>query len=203
MVKNKLNETYLGDLYHFTTLSHLYSILKYNCIYRTIDDFGHKDRRMGDDVNVICLTRSLDSSYRKSINNVRITLDGNMLSSSLRNAKIHPYNYYETDEYDMLIECVILEEEYVIKTNSILSVEENQQGALGILRYGTTVSDYSKIPFELYDSEDLIASEFTKIEEGVYSTTLLRMITDVDEHGRLEDETQSLIGYVEFSIGNL
>ncbi len=92
-----LKEAYLGDLYHVTTLSHLYSILAKNCIYRTVDDYGHKDSRMGNDVNVVCLTRNKNFQY-KTNNFVRITLDGELISSSLRNAKIHPYNYYEKDE---------------------------------------------------------------------------------------------------------
>ena len=93
----RLNEAYLGDLYHVTTLSHLYSILATNCIYRTVDDYGHKDSRMGNDVNVVCLTRNKNFQY-KTNNFVRITLDGELISSSLRNAKIHPYNYYEKDK---------------------------------------------------------------------------------------------------------
>lgn len=97
--KRRLNEAYLGDLYHFTTLSHLYGMLKANCIYRTGDDFGHTDSRMGDDVNVVCLTRDKNFDRGKSVHSVRITLDGELMSSSLRNAKIHPYNYYEEGEY--------------------------------------------------------------------------------------------------------
>jgi hypothetical protein len=96
--KRRLNEAYLGDLYHFTTLSHLYGMLKANCIYRTGDDFGHTDSRMGDDVDVVCLTRNKNFNRGKSIHSVRITLDGELMSSSLRNAKIHPYNYYEEGE---------------------------------------------------------------------------------------------------------
>ena len=93
----KLNEAYLGDLYHFTTLSHLYNILKHNCIYRFEDEYCHKDRRMGTDTNVVCLTRSKEFKY-KTTNSVRITLDGELMSSSLRNAKIHPFRYYEDGE---------------------------------------------------------------------------------------------------------
>jgi len=95
----RLNEAYLGDLYHFTTLSHLYGILRANRIYRTGDEFGHTDSRMGDDVDVVCLTRDKNFNRGKSIHSVRITLDGELMSSSLRNAKIHPYNYYEEGEY--------------------------------------------------------------------------------------------------------
>ena len=95
----RLNEAYLGDLYHFTTLSHLYGILKANRIYRTVDDFGHTDSRMGDDVDVVCCTRDKNFDRGKSVHSVRITLDGELMSSSLRNAKIHPYNYYEEGEY--------------------------------------------------------------------------------------------------------
>ena len=36
--KQVLNEAYLWDLYHHTTLSHLYSILQVDCIYRVDDD---------------------------------------------------------------------------------------------------------------------------------------------------------------------
>ena len=98
--RQRLFEAYYGDLYHFTTLSHLYSMLKTNCIYRVEDEYGHKDSRMGYDSNVVCLTRSIKSGYRKSCNDVRITLDGSLLSSSLRHNKIHPYNYYERSEED-------------------------------------------------------------------------------------------------------
>ena len=86
----RLNEAYLGDLYHLTTLSHLYNILKHNCIYRFEDEYCHKDRRMGTDTNVVCLTRSKEFKY-KTMHSVRITLDGELMSSSLRNARIHPF----------------------------------------------------------------------------------------------------------------
>lgn len=88
--KRVLNEAYLGDLYHHTTLSHLYSILKYDAIFRT-DDM-EQDSRM-DDTWFICLTRSKDTSYVKSSIDCVITLDGERMSSSLRYAKIHPFNY--------------------------------------------------------------------------------------------------------------
>lgn len=52
-----------------------------------------------DDVNVVCLTRDKNFDRGKSVHSVRITLDGELMSSSLRNAKIHPYNYYEEGEY--------------------------------------------------------------------------------------------------------
>ena len=90
--KNQLlNEAYLGDLYHHTTLSHLYSILKYDCIYRADDEF-ESDSRMRTGF-AVCLTRSKDSSYAKSSIDCVITLDGEKLSSSLRHNKIHPFNY--------------------------------------------------------------------------------------------------------------
>lgn len=90
-----INESYYGDLYHTTTISHLYNILKNNCIYLSEDEFGHNDSRMGDDMNVVCLSRGKNFDINKSNNVVRITLDGESMSTSLRNAKIHPYNYYE------------------------------------------------------------------------------------------------------------
>lgn len=93
--KQIINEAYLGDLYHHTTLSHLYSILKYDAIFRT-DDI-EQDSRMKDNW-LICLTRSKDTSYRKSSIDCIITLDGEKMSTSLRHAKIHPFNYGKADD---------------------------------------------------------------------------------------------------------
>ena len=89
--KRVINEAYLGDLYHHTTLSQLYSILKCNCIYRVEDEYEY-DSRM-DTGFAVCLTRSKDSTYKKSTIDCAITLDGEKLSSSLRHNKIHPFNY--------------------------------------------------------------------------------------------------------------
>jgi hypothetical protein len=93
--KRIINEAYLGDLYHHTTLSHLYSILKHNAIFRT-DDI-EQDSRMSDNW-LICLTRSKDGSYRKSSIDCIITLDGEKMSTSLRHAKIHPFNYGKAED---------------------------------------------------------------------------------------------------------
>ena len=90
--KQVLNEAYLWDLYHHTTLSHLYSILQLDCIYRVDDDCYNPDSRMGTSF-AVCLTRSKDSSYSKSSIDCIITLDGEKLSSSLRHNRIHPFNF--------------------------------------------------------------------------------------------------------------
>ena len=58
--KQVLNEAYLWDLYHHTTLSHLYSILQLDCIYRVDDDCYNPDSRMGTSF-AVCLKSSKDS----------------------------------------------------------------------------------------------------------------------------------------------
>lgn len=98
-VSRLLSEAYYGDLYHSTTLSHLYNMLDMNTLYSVStpgSDSRYADKfPYGDEADAICLSRSRNGIYQKSINNAVLTLDGWRLSTSLRNARIHPYDYQE------------------------------------------------------------------------------------------------------------
>ena len=99
-LNNILSEACHGELYHFTTLGLACGIVEDNAIYAREDSSeGNIDNRFSgrrDADRVVSLTRNgtFGSGFEKEHGIVvRFTLDADKMSSSLRNAQIHPYNY--------------------------------------------------------------------------------------------------------------
>ena len=82
-----LNESYVGELYHFTNLEGIYGILKDNCINVVLTD----------DEEVVCLSRTGNPYLGYCPNSesgliFRITLDADKMMSSIRGMKIKPWS---------------------------------------------------------------------------------------------------------------
>ena len=99
-VHSLLSESHHGELYHFTTLGLACGIVEDNAIYAREDSSeGNIDKRFSNRYNackVVSLARNgtFGSGFEKEHGIVvRFTLDADKMSSSLRNAQIHPYNY--------------------------------------------------------------------------------------------------------------
>lgn len=94
-----LKEAYYGELYHFTSLPNLWGILRCNAILPTYSHVERQDKRMENQKynDYVCVTRNknVNDGYgmSRSQNAVRITLNGEKISSSLRHGRIHPHSF--------------------------------------------------------------------------------------------------------------
>lgn len=90
-----LKEYYKGDLYHSTTLSHLYSILKENCIYTNEDC----DDVYGTKGTFVSLSRTGNPKlcFKKTSIPCVICIDAEKLMLRTRNAKLKPFNFFHND----------------------------------------------------------------------------------------------------------
>jgi len=92
-VRKTLNEAYNSDLYHFTNLEGIYSILEDNCLSAIVTGDDEYDE---NDV-AVCLSRTSNPYIGYSPNTkydiiFRITLDTEKMLSSIRGMKIKPWS---------------------------------------------------------------------------------------------------------------